>query len=52
MDPANEAMPYLKEIPETNIQNRMEHPTAYGNRVIIKNYTPTCNHVAPLESKL
>jgi len=52
VDPTNEAMTYMKNIPETKTQNRIEHVSVYQNRIITKNFTPRCNHVAPLESKL
>lgn len=54
IDPTNEAIPFMKQIPQSSIQNRIEHKieSVYGNRIVTKNFVPEYNHVAPLESTL
>ncbi|KAK4872219.1 hypothetical protein RN001_016343 [Aquatica leii] len=43
---------YLKSIPESKVQHRMYISSIFRLYVVVKNYKPTCNHIAPLSSQM
>lgn len=52
IDETNEDGDYLKEVPDTNVQHRVQLLSSGEKSITIKNYSPKYKHVLPLSNKL